>query len=223
MNQPNKIVAYYRVSTKIQGSSRIGLESQMRIIRQAFPNSEIIGEFEEVQSGFNNDRPKIYEAAELCRREGATLVFSDIDRASRDESFLFSTLPNLKVPYLDASAPNESQDSMLISMKKIFAGYEGRKIQGRANQTIKTRRERGDILGNAKNFTDAAMIQSKATRELQAKSNRNTMLAVGVIRLMVGKKNTEIAAYLNKYGFKTRNNSSFTHVQVGRIKEMFNI
>jgi hypothetical protein len=136
---------------------------------------------------------------------------------------LFSILPNLKVPYLDASAPFESPDGMLMQMKKVFSTYEGRKIQGRANQTVKTRRERGDILGNAANFTEDAMTQSKATRVLQAKRNPNNIQALGVIQLMQGKSNMEIANYLNKYGFKTRNNCDFTHVQVGRLKGMFNI
>ena len=223
MNHPNKIVAYYRVSTKQQGESQLGLKSQERIVRNAFPNSEIIDEYTEIKSGGDNDRPLIYEAAAKCRETGATLVFAAIDRCGRDNEFLFSILPSLKVQYLSADMPNEAPNSIVMSLKKIFANEELKTITNRNRQTITTRRERGDILGNAANFTKETLDASKKTRELQAKSNRNTMLAVGVIRLMEGKKNTEIAAYLNKYGFKTRNNSSFTHVQVGRIKEMFNI
>lgn len=220
--QPTKIVSYLRVSTDKQGDSGIGLESQRRIIRNAFPNSDILAEIQEVESGFNNNRPMLGEAVSMCKREGATLVFSDIDRAGRDERFLFSILPNLGVPYLDASTPHEDPNtSILMQIKKVFANIEGRKIQNRSKAATETRRLRGDKLGNPDNFTQQALQKSALKRKCIAVSLPENVRALAVIQLMEGKSNKEIAEYLNEYGFRTKNNCLFTHVQVKRIKEMF--
>lgn len=221
MNQPQKIVAYYRVSTDKQGATGIGLESQRRTVRQAFPNSEIIGEFEEVLSGNNDSRPQVRRAAELAKETGSTLVFADIDRAGRSKNFLFNILPKLGVPYLDASTPNEDPNSIMMDIKKIFANYEGGKVKTRAIKTVETRRKRGDILGNVGNFTTTALESSAETRRKYALENDNNKQAFAVINLMKGKSLTDISNYLNTYGFKTRGNSNFTPTQVKRVMGLY--
>lgn len=218
-----KYISYLRVSTDKQSKSGIGLEGQRRHIEQATKDGELIQEYCESISGFSVHRPQFEQAVKHCKDVGATLIVSDLDRLSRDCGFLMSELPKLGIEWKAANMVGAEDYGISFQLAAIMSQEEGRKIQKRAKVAAQTRRLRGDVMGNAKNFTQTTLNKSKETRELQAKSNRNTMLAVGVIRLMEGKKNTEIAAYLNKYGFKTRNNSSFTHVQVGRIKEMFNL
>lgn len=215
-----KIVSYLRVSTDKQGESGIGLQGQRRTIRNAFPNAEIIAEFEEVESGFNNVRPKIYEAAKVCKKEKAVLVFADIDRAGRDEEFLFSILPKLGVEYKDATMPHEDPNSAIMQFKKVFANLEGRKIQQRSRAASITRRMRGDVMGKPENFTQEVLAKSAKKRLLIAKLSPDNLKAYAVINLMKGESNNKIAEYLNEYGFRTRNGCDFTHTQVKRLKEL---
>ena len=69
-----KYVAYYRVSTKRQGQSGLGLEAQMSEVNAFIRNCEgdLIAEFEEVESGKRVRRPQLDAALRLCQREGAT-------------------------------------------------------------------------------------------------------------------------------------------------------
>ena len=218
-----KIVSYLRVSTNKQGESGIGLEGQRRVIRNAFPNCEIITEVEEVESGFNNSRPKLRDAVKICKQNGATLVFADIDRAGRDEEFLFSILPKLGVPYRDASAPSEDPStSVLLQFKKVMANLEGKKIQGRSQQASITRKLRGDVMGKPENFTQDVLIRSAETRKETAIQSPENIRAYAVIKLMGGRSHKEIAEFLNLNAFKTRNHCEFTHVQVKRLIELYN-
>ena len=49
-----KYVAYYRVSTKKQGQSGLGLESQQYQVKQAIGKNDLIAEYTEVESGKKN-------------------------------------------------------------------------------------------------------------------------------------------------------------------------
>ncbi|TPM35528.1 recombinase family protein [Mesorhizobium sp. B2-3-5] len=52
-----KYVGYYRVSTKKQARSGLGLEAQQQMVREfAGCNGELVGEFVEVESGRDDRR-----------------------------------------------------------------------------------------------------------------------------------------------------------------------
>jgi DNA invertase Pin-like site-specific DNA recombinase len=71
-----KLIAYYRVSTKQQGTRGLGLESQKALV-QAYALSSggaIDAEYTEVESGKRADRPKLAAALAHARRSKATLV-----------------------------------------------------------------------------------------------------------------------------------------------------
>ncbi len=63
-NDSKRFVVYYRVSTKQQGESGLGLEAQ-RAVAEAYVRQhggEIIGEYQEVETGKNCRRPEIMKA-----------------------------------------------------------------------------------------------------------------------------------------------------------------
>ena len=70
-----KIVAYYRVSTKKQGDSGLGLEAQQMAVAQYAEqhDAEIIGEYVEIETGKRADRPNLAEAIGHAK-EGAKLA-----------------------------------------------------------------------------------------------------------------------------------------------------
>ena len=88
-----RFVTYRRVSTKEQGRSGLGLEAQSRDIALYLASYaeepwEVIGEFTEVDSGANADRPELAKAKALAKKLKATLLVAKLDRLSRDVEFI---------------------------------------------------------------------------------------------------------------------------------------
>ena len=75
-----KFVAYYRVSTKRQGRSGLGLEAQKAAVGDYLNGGRwtLVGEATEVESGKRSDRPELAKALALCRLHGATLVVAKL-------------------------------------------------------------------------------------------------------------------------------------------------
>ena len=77
-------VARYRVSTRAQGSSGLGLEGQVSCV-EAYAtanHSKILASYQEVESGRNSDRPMLALAIAHAKRSGAILIIAKIDRGS---------------------------------------------------------------------------------------------------------------------------------------------
>ena len=71
-----QFVLYTRVSTRRQGDSGLGLAAQKRDIDlylQTYVEIpwEIIGEFQDIESGANGERPELWEAIKLNRPQFA--------------------------------------------------------------------------------------------------------------------------------------------------------
>jgi DNA invertase Pin-like site-specific DNA recombinase len=65
-----KYIAYYRVSTKKQGSSGLGIEAQRDAVHKYIAPELIDFEFTEVETGTNKKhRPILSEALELCKKK----------------------------------------------------------------------------------------------------------------------------------------------------------
>ena len=58
----------------------MGLEAQREAVRRFIGEGELIGEFEEVESGGRHDRPALDRALRECRLRRATLVIAKLDR-----------------------------------------------------------------------------------------------------------------------------------------------
>src|SRR5260370_4122522 len=85
-----RYVAYYRVSTRMQERSGLGLEAQNAAVRDflAANLGELLAEVTEIESGCKNDRPRLGEALRMCRVYGATLVIARLDRLSRNVTLI---------------------------------------------------------------------------------------------------------------------------------------
>jgi DNA invertase Pin-like site-specific DNA recombinase len=67
-----RFVAYLRVSTDRQGRSGLGLEAQREAVARHAAGAG--GQVVEIESGKNNDRPKLAEALAACRATRPTLL-----------------------------------------------------------------------------------------------------------------------------------------------------
>src|ERR1700761_7676055 len=100
-NEMADIIAYYRVSTKQQGESGLGLEAQESAV-QTYARQKgttIKASYVEVESGKLADRPELARALAHARRSKATLVVAKLDRLARNVAFL-SALMESKVPFV---------------------------------------------------------------------------------------------------------------------------
>lgn len=90
-----QVIAYYRVSTKRQGQSGLGLEAQQEAVRRYAEQigATVLRPYTEVESGKLASRSELAAALAHARRSKATLVVAKLDRLARDVLFT-ATLMN---------------------------------------------------------------------------------------------------------------------------------
>lgn len=139
-------VAYFRVSTKKQGKSRLGLSVQKDAV-EAYTNNngiEIIREFFEIESGRKKQRPVLKSALRFCKKTNATLIIANIDRLARN-ALLVASLIESKVKFVAANKPYaEPLDHLEDACK---AEREGRIISQRTKEALNEAKKRGVVLG----------------------------------------------------------------------------
>ena len=154
ITMPNKnlYVAYLRVSTQKQGYSGLGLEAQREIIEKHLRDRKPIAEYVEVESGRHNDRPKLKEALELCRRTGANLIVAKMDRLSRNVAFTSQLLESdVEIVFCDFPQANK----MMIHIVSAIAQYEAELTATRTRQALQAKKSRGFTLGNPEHLIKA--------------------------------------------------------------------
>jgi len=149
-----KVIAYYRVSTKKQGESGLGLEAQKNTINQFLASSlyELVSEYVEIESGRKTDkrRPQLRAALEQCEREGATLMIAKLDRLTRNVGFL-TTLLDRQVPIMALDMPNLQDPAMsrfILQLMANVAELERAQISERTKKALAARKARGMSLGS---------------------------------------------------------------------------
>lgn len=140
-------VAYYRVSTKDQGRSGLGLEAQERAVQEYLRRhgGALVGAFIEVESGKNNYRTELEAAKKHAIASGATLLIAKLDRLARRASFILSLLDTagLKIKVCDL----ENADRMTLSIMAVIAEKEAEMISQRTKDALAAARNRGQKLG----------------------------------------------------------------------------
>lgn len=142
-----KAVPYYRVSTKRQGDSGLGLDAQRKAIENFAVHNEyaLDDEFVEVESGRNNKRPVLEQALKSCRRKNATLLIAKLDRLSRNVMFI-STLMESGVEFKAVDNPYATK--LLVHIMAAFAEEERDSISRRTKDALRAAKARGVVIGS---------------------------------------------------------------------------
>lgn len=143
-----KFIAYYRVSTKRQGESGLGLDAQREIVSRHLDavGGLLAGEYTEIESGTRkgNNRPELAKAIADCKLHGATLIIAKLDRLARNVAFV-SNLMESKVPFLACDMPQAN--NFTIHIMAAMAEFEAECISKRTREALAKKRERGELTG----------------------------------------------------------------------------
>lgn len=209
-----KYIAYYRVSTQKQGNSGLGLEAQRSdVSRFVERGGTLIAEYQDIESGKNNDRPNLIKAIEDCKKQGAKLLIAKLDRLSRNASFILM-LRDSKVDFVCCDMPDAN--SITIGIMAILAQEERERTSMRTKAALAELKKQGKKLGTPENLTEQARISSLEVRQANAYNDENSRKAGALIVSMRGQGKTfyQITKELNKLGFKTRKGKIFQQNQV---------
>ncbi|WIA55050.1 recombinase family protein [Sphingobium sp. WTD-1] len=213
-----KCVAYYRVSTRKQGNSGLGLEAQKQAVA-AIIDAPLLAEFTEVESGRNNDRPQLKAAMDYASLTGATLLVAKLDRLSRNAAFLNSLIDS-HVPIRFADMP--FADRFMIGIMAQVAQWEAEQISKRTKEALAAAKAKGAKLGGDRGNIAAigalgriasADKRTKATaaRAALVKPHIDAARAEGCVSLR------DIAAYLNARHITTAQGGQWYAASVKRL------
>lgn len=219
-------VPYYRVSTKEQGKSGLGLSAQRNDVQRFLKSDDrIIKEFTEVDSGKNDKRVELQKAIEFCKKNEAKLLIAKLDRLSRNASFIFQ-LRDTNVDFVCCDIPDAN--TMSIGIFATMAQHERELISKRTKAALAVRKAKGLKLGNPQNLTDKARAKGWQRIKNKARENENNKRATAVIILLMNEKDDNgkrlnsynaIAQELNAQNFRTSTGKQFHKETVRRLYE----
>jgi DNA invertase Pin-like site-specific DNA recombinase len=218
-------VAYYRVSTKKQGRSGLGLAAQKESVAVylAGGQRQLIAEFVEVEHGTRkgNDRPQLQAALAQCRVHGATLIIAKLDRLARNVAFT-SNLMESSVEFVACDYPEANR--LTIHIMAAMAEHEAEMISTRTKLALAAAKRKGVVLGGDRgNCADIAHKGNRASAKLRSeKAQRRAadlLPVIAAIKAEGAVSLRQIAAGLNQRGFESARGGEFSAVQVSRLAE----
>lgn len=220
-----KYICYYRVSTKKQGRSGLGLDAQETICINYVNNRQgiIVNSYVEVESGKNNNRKQLNKAIDECKESNSTLLIAKLDRLSRNIEFIFS-LKNSGINFSCVDLPE--LNTMTLGIFATFAQSERERISERITVALAEKKKKGIKLGKPENLLnnfEKACNNSLRIRQSNAINNENNRKA-GLLVVSLrqsGKTWNEIITILNDNGFHTRRGCVFSVTQVVRLYERY--
>lgn len=215
-------VAYYRVSTKRQGVSGLGLEAQQQAVQDLIAREgiELLGSFTEVESGTGKSaRPQLDAAIALCREADALLLIAKLDRLARNVHFL-SGLMESGVRFKACDMPQA--DEFTVHILAAVAQQEAKAISARTKAALEAAKARGVRLGSPDGFAPGVQEKGTLARQRQAEEAYDGIVLDHVCALRDGGMSYgNIADRLNGRGVRTRRGKAWTAVQVRRVYQRY--
>jgi DNA invertase Pin-like site-specific DNA recombinase len=225
-----EIIAYYRVSTRQQGESGLGLEGQKAAV-EAFAKqtcARILASYREVESGKLAERPELARALAHAKRSKATLVVAKLDRLARNVAFL-SALMESRADFIACDNPHANK--LTIHILAAVAEDEAERISARTKAALQAAKVRGVALGSARpghwegredarlaGLAKGRLISAKVVSERASEAYLDLAPAMQQWRTD-GLSLRAIADKLNSEGHTTRRGAAWNPVQVSRVLE----
>ncbi len=206
-------VAYYRVSTRKQGRSGLGLDAQKELVSRFLADGSrtLLGEYQDIESGRKDDRVELWKAIVLAKKHKAKLLIARLDRFSRRVSFIASLMEE-GIGLTVAEMPNATDFQLHIFA--ALAQEERRLISVRTKAALAQAKIRKVSLGrNGKVLAEANRLRADEFAE-------------GLVRLIssigLEKSYEEIARALNEMGITTFRGRKFAAQTVKNVIARFN-
>ena len=212
-----QFIKYYRVSTRSQADSGLGLSAQQRDIdlylsTYAETPWEVIAEFTDVQSGKDDNRPELQKAMALAEETGATILIAKLDRISRRVSFISAIMERKKLNLTVATMPNA--DKFQLHIYAALAEQEREFISLRTKQALAPLKGTGKLGGNRGNI-DKANEAARALADSHAAKVMDTIVPLKKAGLTL----QQIADTLNKSGVLTSRGGQWHPITVSNIRK----
>ena len=211
-----KFIGYVRTST---GKQNLGLEEQQTQILDFVKNSNdhLVEIIVEQESGKNNVRRGLENALDKCSKHGYTLLFTKLDRLTREVEFLFA-IRNRGVKLRCIALPE--LNTLTLGIFGTMAQYEREMISSRTRRAL-SELKKTKPLGTIGNLTNEGRKKGSEVVKLQRVENENWRRAktfVEHFQMKNGYMNlTEVSKLLNENGYKTRRGCLFTPITVKRL------
>jgi DNA invertase Pin-like site-specific DNA recombinase len=196
----DRAVAYYRVSTRQQQRSGLGIEAQRATV-QRFAEAEgltIITDFVEAESGKGADaldrRPQLAAALASAKAAKCCVLVSKLDRLSRDVAFVAGLMAQ-RVPFIVAELGRDA-DPFMLHLYAALAEKERRLISERTKAALAIRKASGTRLGNPINIREAGQ-SGRASSVAEADEHARRLLPV--LRAVRGEGATTLAAITSAF------------------------
>lgn len=196
-------IAYYRVSTRQQGDSGLGLEAQQNAVqRYAGANClTILEEYKEIETGTNKrQRPELALALKHARERGAVLLIAKLDRLARNVAFV-SALMESGVKFVAVDMPQV--DNLTIHILAAVAEQEAKLISQRTKAALDVKRANVGEWRVSNLDAEARERGAETMRQRAVDEYAGVSFTAGMLR-SAGASYREIADKLNQNGFRTR-------------------
>lgn len=226
-------VAYYRVSTRGQVESGLGLDAQRAAVQRyaARTGARVLAVYEEQEdatlsararrasmSGSRDDRPGLRAALDHARAANAVLVIAALDRLSRNAAFLLA-LRDSGVDLVCCDMPDANR--LTIGVLAVMAEHERDAISRRTKAALASLKARGAKLGNPQGAACLRAHREAALAAAHAAQRANLTQWADRVRPMVqallaeGRSAADVAVELEARGVRrARGGSAWTREAV---------
>jgi DNA invertase Pin-like site-specific DNA recombinase len=244
MEKRPAFVAYYRVSTRRQAASGLGLEAQARAVAQFVEarGGALAAAFTEAESGKADRRPELAKAVAQAQALGAQLLIAKLDRLSRNASFIMA-LRDAQVDFCCCDMPEAN--TLTIGIMAVMAQHEREATSQRTRQALqakKARMARGDYrnarpgpdgqpaflkpdrlgryrLGNPQGFPEAVSRMGREAWRRKARAAEARIHAQRYIAKNMHLTIRQLAHDLRELGFRTARGKPWASSSVWMLKK----
>jgi DNA invertase Pin-like site-specific DNA recombinase len=224
LQKVTRVVVFRRVSTERQGKSGLGMEAQAKAVADyiALHGAEVVGDFEEVESGRAKERVVLKEAIATAKAKRAVLLVAKLDRVGRRASEVLTLLDRRDIRIVFADSPDASQ--LENGIRAIVAEEEARAISARTKAALAAAKARKVKLGCPNGARALLAYQAKEIAKgldgneaaCEGASKAADIFALEtkpyLIKAIAAKlSNARIAAGLNEQGICTRREGASWH------------